>query len=163
VTSLSGPVYRLSSTAPGQAAACGIDHQAPTISALRMQRRRFAVGRGATALTAAIPRGTAWRYTLSEAAQVAIRIDRLLPGRRVGRRCLAATRARRARPRCTRALLRGTLRRTGVRAGPRSTPFTGRLGRRALALGRYRATVTATDAAGNVSRPRSITFRVVRR
>jgi glucose/arabinose dehydrogenase len=162
VTSLSGPVYRLSSTAPGQAAACGIDHQAPTISALRMQRRRFAVARGATALTAAVRRGTAWRYTLSEAAQVAIRIDRLLPGRRVGRRCLAATRARRARPRCTRALLRGTLRRTGVRAGRRSTPFTGRLGRRALALGRYRATVTATDAAGNVSRPRSITFRVLR-
>ena len=76
------------------------------------------------------------------------------------RRCLAATRARRFRPRCTRLAVRGTLSRTR-RAGRTSTPFTGRIGRRALAPGRYRATVRATDAAGNVSRPRSIDFTVV--
>jgi hypothetical protein len=91
---------------------------------------------------------------------VAIRIDRLLPGRRVGVRCLAATPARRLRPRCTRLVLQGTLRRTR-RAGRTSTPFTGRIGRRALAPGRYRATVRATDTAGNVSRPHWIDFTVV--
>jgi hypothetical protein len=129
-----------------------------------MLRRLFAVARRATALRAhgAARRGTAFRYTLSERARVTIAIDRLLPGRRVGRRCLAATRARRHRPRCTRALRRGTLVRTGVVAGRRSTPFSGRLGRRSLAPGRYRATLRATDAAGNVSRPATIRFRVVR-
>ena len=91
-----------------------------------------------------------------------IAIERLVAGRRVGRRCLAATRARRHRARCTRALRRGTLVRADVAAGRRSTPFTGRLGRRSLAPGRYRATLRATDPAGNVSRPATIRFRIVR-
>jgi hypothetical protein len=168
--SLSGPVYRLESAAPPRPAGCPggtgpgltVDRVPPRLTLLGMLRRRFAVSRLPTAISAAGRRGTAFRYTLSEPARVTFRIYRLLPGRRVGRRCLAPTRARRRRPPCTRALLRGTLRRTVARAGRRSTPFTGRIGRRALALGRYRATLTTADAAGNVSAPRSITFTVVR-
>jgi hypothetical protein len=41
--------------------------------------------------------------------------------------------------------------------------FTGRIGRRALRLGRYRAAFTARDAAGNAGPSRRVRFRVVRR
>jgi hypothetical protein len=40
--------------------------------------------------------------------------------------------------------------------------FTGRIGRRALRPGAYRATVTAKDAAGNASKGSSARFTVVR-
>jgi hypothetical protein len=128
-----------------------------------MLRRRFRVSGATTAVSAAVRlpgRGSAFRYTLSERARVTFRIYRLLPGRRVGRRCLAATRARRGRPRCTRAPLAGTLYRTAA-AGRRSTPFSGRVGRRALRPGGYRATLRATDAAGNPSAGVAIGFTVV--
>jgi glucose/arabinose dehydrogenase len=164
--SRSGPVYRLDPAAATAVAGCTAspDRTAPSLTRVAMLRRLFAVARRATSLVArgAARRGTAFRYTLSEPARVTIAIDRLAPGRRVGSRCLAATRARRQRPRCTRALRRGTLVRTGVAAGRHSTPFSGRLGRRSLAVGRYRATLRATDAAGNVSRAARIRFRIAR-
>jgi glucose/arabinose dehydrogenase len=192
VVSNAGGVYRLDSTAATVPPACPFDAapgaatpdaQAPDVALLAnaptaradgtppvlgdltMLRRRFAVGAQATAVRAAsgarVASGTAFRYTLSERARVTIRIDLLLPGRRVGPACLAPARARRARPRCTRALPRGTLVRAAA-AGRRSTPFSGRVGRRALLPGTYRATLRATDAAGNVSRPRATTFAIVR-
>ena len=55
----------------------------------------------------------------------------------------------------------GTLRRSGV-AGANRVRFSGRIGRRALARGRYRLVVRATDAAGNRSATQSRTFRIVR-
>jgi hypothetical protein len=48
-----------------------------------------------------------------------------------------------------------------VGAGRRSTPFSGRIGRRPLPPGRYRATLRATDAAGNVSAGVAMAFTVV--
>jgi len=46
-------------------------------------------------------------------------------------------------------------------AGKRSVAFTGRLGGRALAPGRYRVRVTVKDPAGNRSVERIATFRVI--
>jgi len=46
--------------------------------------------------------------------------------------------------------------------GADSVKFSGRIGRRALRPGRYRATITATDPSGNGSKPRSVSFRIVR-
>jgi hypothetical protein len=122
-------------------------------------RTRFAVGRGPTAISA-VGRGTAFRFTLSKAGVVTIRIARARLGRRVGRRCLAATRARRHRPSCTRLIGAGNLTRR-LAAGRRSVPFSGRIGRRPLAPGRYRATLTARDAAGDVSRSQTLSFTIV--
>jgi hypothetical protein len=142
-----------------------VDRVAPLLSSLTMTRRRFAVGRAATALRAvaraSVPSGTVFAYTLSEPAQVSIAIYRTLPGRRAGRRCLPATASRRRLRPCARTLRRGTLVRSAAR-GRRSTPFSGRIGSSALAPGQYRATVTATDANGNVSRPASVAFTTVR-
>jgi hypothetical protein len=56
-------------------------------------------------------------------------------------------------------------RRTLVRnvpAGRVRTKFSGRIGRKALRAGRYRATLVAADGAGLRSTARRITFRVVR-
>jgi len=55
----------------------------------------------------------------------------------------------------------GTLRRSGV-LGLNRTRFTGHIGRRTLRAGRYRAIITASDASGNRSTPRSTRFRVAR-
>jgi hypothetical protein len=41
--------------------------------------------------------------------------------------------------------------------------FSGRIGRRALTPGRYQVALTATDAAGNTSRPATRVFTIVRR
>jgi len=46
-------------------------------------------------------------------------------------------------------------------SGRRAVPFSGRIGRRALAIGRYRVTVTAIDASRNASRPRTVFFTIV--
>jgi hypothetical protein len=39
--------------------------------------------------------------------------------------------------------------------------FSGRIGRRALKPGRYRVVISATDAAGNVSKRATLSFRVI--
>ena len=55
------------------------------------------------------------------------------------------------------------LTRRGLRAGRRAVALSGRVGKKALAPGTYRLTVTATDAAGNRSNPVRLLFTVVRR
>ena len=134
----------------------------PVISRASMTRRRFRVGRKRTAVAAKkVKIGTAFRFRLNETANVAIRIDRLAKGRRVKKRCLAPTRARRHRKPCTRASRRGTLSRRVLAAGTRRVAFSGRIGKRKLAAGKYRATLTAS-ASGLRSKPVSLRFTVVR-
>ena len=71
-------------------------------------------------------------------------------GRRVGGICRRTTRANRRRPRCTRYVTKGSLRRT-LRAGLRRVRFQGRLtARKRLTLGRYRLRIGAVDIAGSV-------------
>jgi hypothetical protein len=131
----------------------------PVLGRVDMVRTRFAVGEGPTAISA-VGRGTAFRFMLSNAGVVTIRIARARLGRRAGRRCLAATRARRHLPGCTRLAAAGTLSRR-LAAGRRSVPFSGRIGRRPLEPGRYRATLTARDTAGNVSHSQMLSFTIV--
>jgi hypothetical protein len=122
----------------------------------------FAVARRSTPVSTSARRGTMFRWRLSEHATVQIALEQRTLGRRVGRRCLPSTRSRRRRPRCIRFIGRGTLTRRNRPEGAGQTPFTGRVGRRALPRGRFRATFTATDASRNRSAPRRVYFRVVR-
>lgn len=87
---------------------------------------------------------------------------RALPGRLRAGRCLAPARASRRGRRCTRHVLVGTPVRPVV-AGANALRLRARIGRRALAPGAYRVTVTVTDAAGHRSAARSVHFRVVSR
>jgi virginiamycin B lyase len=98
------------------------------------------------------------KLTLSEAATVTIRFERRLPGRRKAGRCVVPRRAAHGR-RCTRLRPAGTQTRRAVR-GANRLAIGGKVGRRTLPVGSYRIMVRATDAAGNVSRPVTVTTDV---
>ncbi|MFN8132568.1 MAG: S8 family serine peptidase [Solirubrobacteraceae bacterium] len=102
--------------------------------------------------------GTTLSLTVSEPARLRVAVEQARTGRRVGRRCLAPTRANRAKPRCTRWAGVASLTRS-VRKGTTRVklPVRDAKGRR-LPRGTYRAAVTATDAAGNRSAVRRVGF-----
>ncbi len=129
----------------------------------------FAVSPGRWRLGSLLPRfsrapvGTTISFRLSEAATVTLSFAQVSTGRRVGRRCVAPTRANRRRSRCTRYVGKGSLKRRAKR-GRNRVRFQGRLTRtRRLGLGRHRVTIGATDGAGNRSRARTAFFTIVRR
>jgi hypothetical protein len=117
------------------------DIQAPLVSRFRAAPSLFGVARAGTPRAAGLARGTRFRFRLSEPARVALKIQRALTGRR-------------SRYRTVGALSRSAM------SGPNVVRFSGRLGRRALRPGRYRVRITATDAAGNRSAPRTARFRI---
>lgn len=101
---------------------------------------------------------------LSEPATVRISFERAARGRRSKGRCRRATPKLRKAKRCLRyvKIKNAVLIRKGLAAGLRKIKFSGRIGRRALKPGRYRAAITATDARGNRSKAARPRFRVVR-
>lgn len=138
----------------------GRDTLRPIVVRLSVSPRRFALAPGRTALTAAVRRGTMLRYTLSEPARVRFRVQRAAAGRRVGRSCRRPTVRRRGARRCTRYLTVGSFSRTNPQLTNR-VRFTGRIGARALRIGRHRIAAQAVDRAGNRSRTRAVDFTVV--
>jgi hypothetical protein len=135
---------------------------APVLSALSVTNRSFApVGARSTRRGARVARGTTFRFMLSEGARVRIAFERKTTGRKVGGRCVAATPTRRKRPKCTRLVSVGSISATGV-AGRNSVKFSGRIRNRPLPRGSYRASLTATDSAGQRSAVRTVSLRVVR-
>jgi virginiamycin B lyase len=141
----------------------GADRTKPAFQGhVTISRRRFSVGRAATPFTIAqaVPSGTTFRFNLSEPARVTVKIQRKARGRRVRGRCRVNARGGR---RCTLWKSAGrSLTRQGLQ-GSNSIAFSGRLGRKALAVGSYRALITATDAAGNRSRTAKLGFAIVAR
>ncbi len=127
------------------------DRTAPVVSAFAVSPKRVRRGRLAS-----------FRFRLSERAAARILLERTLPGRRVGRRCARPTARLRRNRRCTRIVRAGTLIFSNRPAGANRIAFRGRIGRRKLAIGTFRATITATDAAGNRARARRANFRIVR-
>lgn len=95
--------------------------------------------------------------TLSGDATLAVRIERLVSGRRAGSRC--STKARRG-TRCTIVRLAGRHTHRG-QAGAVRVTLPRRFGTRTLTPGRYRVTVQATGADGLRSPARILTIRVV--
>jgi hypothetical protein len=108
-----------------------------------------------------VPRGTRLRYALSEAADVTIAIQRNLPGRRSHGRCVRPSPRLRHAKRCLRHRIVGTLKASAL-TGANRMRFAGRIAKRALRPGSYGAVIRATDAAGNVSGPARLRFRIVR-
>jgi len=137
------------------------DRTAPRIRSLRVTRR-FHLGRPLPSVAARTPTGGVIAFTLSERATTRLSFARRSTGRRVGRRCLAPTRSRRRRPRCT---LLSNIRTTiplRARDGRVRVRFSGRLNRRStLRPGGYRLTVTATDSARNRGRPARADFTLL--
>lgn len=104
-------------------------------------------------------------YRLSEAARTTFTVKRRQAGLKVGGTCLKATRQVRSqlrgRPhRCDFLVsVRGSFTHSGVQGSNRFR-FTGRLGRRALAAGRYVLLAAPEDTAGNRGRSRSAGFEI---
>jgi PKD repeat protein len=129
------------------------DRTPPVASLLKSSNARFRVAGAATAVIAAksntrpkkTPRGTVFSLRLDERATLIFSVTGKTAGRRA-RKVAASPFIRAARG-----------------AGAVSVPFSGRLAGSALPPGSYRASVTAIDAAGNRSRPVTVTFTVVSR
>lgn len=111
------------------------DTTAPVLSKLSLSRLRFHLG-GANGRRASAG-GTVLHFTSSEAATLSVAILR-------AKQAKALTVVHRA-----------------IGSGHGQLALSGRVGRRPLAPGRYRLSVTATDAAGNVSKPSSLSFAVL--
>jgi hypothetical protein len=143
------------------------DSTPPSFLSAALNPPRFAVDPSGTAETPVSkatkkpPRGTRLTYKLSEAARVVVTVQRARVGRRVNGKCVRETKANRKRPKCTRYKRAGRFARKS-HAGANSTRFSGRIGKTKLAAGRYRMTLVATDAADNRSRPKRLTFRIVK-
>lgn len=118
----------------------GGDGTAPVLSGASLSHTRFRVARTRTALAASAraPRGTVLRFSSSEAGGLTIAVSRARPG---------------ARP-------LATLTRT-IAVGRGRLAFSGRLGAKPLRPGRYRLSVTVTDAAGNTSRASRLPFAIL--
>jgi len=138
------------------------DHVRPRITALRVRPRRLKRGKALPKL--GVNTGRRITFTLSEDATVTLKFERRTTGRRVGGKCRRTTSANRGRSKCTRYVASGTLKRD-VNKGASSLRFQGRLSAsKRLALGRYRISATAKDAAGNAqTHTRRKTFRLVKR
>jgi hypothetical protein len=137
----------------------------PSFASASLSPRTFAVDRkgpAELAVAARAKKGTTFRYSLSEPARVVFTIERVLPGRKVGRACRKQTAKNRHKRACKRYVSPGRFAAAAV-AGANHKRFSGRIGRRALAPGSYRATLIATDTSGKASTPKRLSFRVVRR
>jgi DNA-binding beta-propeller fold protein YncE len=136
-----------------------VDGIRPVVSGFRVSARRLAIPAGRAG--AALARALRFRFRLSERARVRIAVQRGLPGRRMGPRCVAPGRGRPRAKRCTRWGTVTSLRRHAA-PGPNSIRFAGKVRGRAPKPGRYRGVALATDSVGNRSRLSSAGFRVVR-
>jgi hypothetical protein len=102
-----------------------------------------------------------FHFQLTEPATIRIEIQRALPGRRDRGSCRKPSSRNRKGRKCTRFKRTAVLGANGT-AGQNSVSFSGRVSGRGLPPGRYRALISATDAAGNRSRTRAISFSVTR-
>jgi len=135
----------------------GRNDAAPVVSALRQSSSRWRA-RGARGHSR-LPIGTTFGFRLDRPARLRLAFRRLLPGRRVGRRCARPVRTNRDLPRCRRRSLLGTLTLPGD-AGQNAFAFDGAIRHRTLPPGRYRLLVTAL-AGGERSDVASIAFTIV--
>ncbi len=139
------------------------DTTAPILSSVSASPKTWHLGTALPSFARRKPAvGTTIKFRVNEQSTTTLTFSRLLPGRKVGRRCLAATRSRRHRRRCTRAVtIRPSLSFTTTPALHR-LGFQGRLTRRKkLSPGRYQVSITARDAARNLSGAKSLTFTVL--
>ena len=139
------------------------DVTAPLISSASASPKIFAVDRKGVPEKAvsAAKKGTTLGYRLSEQGRVVFTVERALAGRRSGKKCVKQTRNNRGKRKCTRYARFGRFANASG-AGANKHRYKGRIGKKAMKPGPYRATLVATDAAGNRSKAKALTLRVVR-
>jgi hypothetical protein len=131
------------------------------IQSLSLTRRKFTVANIGGAILSArkkatAPIATTVAYSLSAAATVTFTVERRLPGRKIGKRCVKQTKANRTKKKCSRFKpLKGSFNHSG-QAGANSFKFSGRLNGKGLKPGSYRL----VGKTGSASRAAS--FRIVK-
>jgi outer membrane protein assembly factor BamB len=106
--------------------------------------------------------GTTFSFTLNEQASVSFAFTQQVGGRKVNGKCVAKANKNRHQPSCKRTVTRGTLTFTG-HDGTNKVSFQGRISAsKKLPLGRYKLVVIATNAAGQRSSPKSLSFTIVK-
>jgi hypothetical protein len=108
------------------------------------------------------PLGTTFYFTLNEQATVSFAFTQQVGGRKVKGKCVAQTKKNRRKSACKRTVTRGTLTFTG-HTGMNRVSFQGRISHsKKLGLGSYRLVMSATNAAGQHSSPRQLSFTIVK-
>ena len=134
----------------------------PTVSKLKFGKTTFRLGTKLPKFSRSAPVGTTIGFSVSEASRTTFTFSKLTTGRKVGKRCLPATRRRAHKPRCTRAVAVKPSLVFTTSAGSHKLSFQGRLSRtKRLKPGHYRLTVVSTDSSGNASKPTSATFTLL--
>ncbi len=159
VTRADGSVVTLPpGVTPATSGIKGVDFVAPGFkSKPRLSATRFrAARRGKAFISVSI--GTRIKWALTEFARVTITVQKR---RTLSRGCRRA-RSSRHRTGCRKYVAVKGRFATASAAGVNSVRFRGRLRGKRLKPGRYRFVIRARDGAGNVSRPKRPTFRIVR-
>ena len=137
---------------------------APRLERVRESARRWREGRALPRISRSrgAPVGTAFSFTLNEAASVRFTFTQAAGGRLVGGRCLAPSARNAGKRRCRRKRTAGTLA-LPARVGANRVRFEGRLSRgRHLRPGRYSVVLLATSSTGARSAPKRLSFTIVR-
>jgi streptogramin lyase len=161
VTKADGTVVTLPlGITPATSGIKGVDFVAPGFKGNpRLSAKRFrAARRGKAVISVSI--GTRIKWALTEFARVTISVQKRRTLSRICRRRLA--RSSRHRTGCRKYVAVKGRFATASAAGVNSVRFRGRLRGKRLKPGRYRFVIRARDGAGNVSKPKRPTFRIVR-
>jgi hypothetical protein len=137
----------------------------PRVRRLKISPARFTPAKRGGLVTTKVPDkgGAKLTFVLTADARVRLAVERLLPGRRVGAKCVAPSAKNRKNRTCTRTLAVGSAIRRDVPQGRVRLGLTGRrTPGRVLPPGSYRLLVTAFGSDGARSAPASHRFRIVR-
>jgi hypothetical protein len=139
------------------------DTTAPVLRSVSLTHSRFRVAKAATQIARKIPRGTQLRFTASEASKLSILIQRVVPGKkaRKGKKRICKPVHKQPKHGACKALRRRATLTRNIAAGRGRVSLTGRIGKRRMAPGRYRLTITATDGAGNRSKAIHRSFTIL--
>ncbi len=159
VTRADGSVVTLPlGVTPATSGIKGVDFVAPGFKGKpRLSAKRFrAARRGKAFISVSI--GTRIKWALTEFARVTITVQK----RRTLSRICRRARSSRHRTGCRKYVAVKGRYAVASTAGVNSVRFRGRLRGKRLKPGRYRFVIRARDGAGNVSKPKRPTFRIVR-
>ena len=123
----------------------------PKLTKVKLTPKKFAVAKKKTAKVSAkkkAKKGTKIKFTLNVNASVTIKIEKKTKGRKVKGKCRKATKKNQAKKKCSRFVKTGKLVRKNRKAGANTVAFSGRIGKKKLKPGKYRASVTAYNKAG---------------
>ncbi len=137
----------------------------PSLSSLALSPKVFRAAKsGASVVAAALPRppvGAKLSFGLTRRIGVGFTVQRWARGRKVGTRCVRATRSNRGKPSCRRLVaVKGSfsVAAAKTRIGKNTVRFRGRVGGKRLTPGSYRLTARARGE----GKPLRTAFRIVR-